>query len=274
MACYHPLPAWRTQNGNIVLSKDQADSYQLRLPCGNCLGCRMARARAWALRCQLELQQHERTTFATLTYDEKHVPATLEKRHLQLWLKRLRAAAGPLRFFASGEYGTTTERPHYHAILFGIANKEAGMIQDTWHMGYTSTAEITPQRISYVAGYTSKKIGFKQSMSEDRVDPDTGELYQWQPPFIQMSRRPGIGGHARQWATSWRLYAIHNGIRMPVPRFLHEAWKATATDQQLEELLFEKSRLALKRDSTIQTLQAQEKIAIKKQQLQSETRHF
>lgn len=96
----------------------------------------------------------------------------------------------------------------------------------------------------------------------ERVDYETGEVYQWQPPFIQMSRRPGVGGHARQWVNSWRLFAVANGHKIPVPRFLHEAWKLQATPLEVEELLFEKTKLAAHRDSSAERLEAAEKIAI------------
>lgn len=89
-----------------------------------------------------------------------------------------------------------------------------------------------------------------------------------------MSRRPGIGGDARQWANSWRLYAIKDGHKMAVPRFLHDAWKQQATPQQQEELALEKSKLALTRDTSEKGLLASEIIATKKQQLSAERRNY
>lgn len=236
----------------------------------------MANARAWALRCHLELQQHRSAAFSTLTYDNEHVPPTLEKRHLSLAIKRLRkkmGAARPLRFFACGEYGEQSGRPHYHAILYGISERDKDLIEDAWGLGHTRTEALTPARIAYAAGYSAKKIGDDfYARSHERIDLDTGEVYTWQPPFIQMSRRPGIGGEARQFTQSWRLYAVHNGTRMPVPRFLHEAWKKTATEEELEQLIYEKSRLALERDTSTERLSAAEQIAIKKQELQAQKR--
>lgn len=272
MACFHLLEAWRARNGNVVLWKETPDSDYLRLPCGNCLGCRMARAKAWALRCELELQLHRAAVFTTLTYDEKHLPPTLEKLHVQLWLKKLRRrAAQPVRFFASGEYGEKNNRPHYHAIVYGLDVHDGPSIEQSWAQGFCRTVAVTPAAIAYTAGYTSKKIGYSR-VTEERVDPETGEVYQWQPPFIQMSRRPGIGGHARQWPESWRSYAVHDGYKQPVPRFLHEAWKAQATPEQLDQLMFEKSQLALLRDTSETRLIAAEQIAIKHQSLQAERR--
>lgn len=270
MACYHPLTAWRTKSGTVQLAKELPDAEALRLPCGGCLGCRMARAKEWALRCHLELQQHQHAVFTTLTYDETHLPPTLDKIHLQRWLKRLRkTSARPLRFFASGEYGEQNSRPHYHAILYGMDETQKDIIHDRWGMGYTKTVNVTPQAIAYVAGYAAKKIGWRKQQTE-QVDPETGELYTWQPPFAQMSRRPGIGGHARTHSNSWREYAVHNGHEMPVPRYLHDAWEKTATELEKEDLAYEKMKKALSRDT--QDLKAKEQIAIAKQQLQANKR--
>lgn len=273
MSCYHPLRAWRTERGEIRLSKEPpAATQDLLLPCGNCLGCRKQHAQGWALRCQLELQQHNAAVFATLTYDDAHKPVTLAKRHLQLWLKRLRFHTDQrIRFFATGEYGERTQRPHYHAILYGVSEREASRLEETWAQGHVRTYPATPANIAYTAGYCSKKIGYRRDTHE-RVDPETGEVYQWQPPFIQMSRNPGIGAHARQWVESWRLYAIKDGHKMPVPRYLHEAWKAQATPEQQEELTREIQQLTLNRNKTEYTLNAEEKIESARQAIQADGR--
>lgn len=273
MPCFHPLPAWRTKSGEIILHKEQPDSIHLRLPCGGCLGCRSNRAQAWALRCQLETQRHTSTVFTTLTYDDEHLPLTLQERDVQLWLKRLRKHTNTqqaIRYFYSGEYGERTQRPHYHAILYGLSQAHGGLVESTWGHGHTRTEPITPARIAYTAGYCQKKIDYKHNTHE-RVDPLTGEVYIWQPPYIQMSK--GIGGDARKWAQSWRLYAVKDGHKMPVPRYLHEAWKAQATVQQQEDLLYEKSLLP-HTDTSPERLQAAEKIMQKQQQLTAERRKY
>ena len=284
MACHHPIPAWRTSSGDIRLNKELPDAAPLALPCGGCLGCRTSAARAWALRCSLELQQHDAAVFTTLTYDDEHVPPTLSKRHLQLYFKRVRKAvelhrrknATPaiqrIRFFASGEYGETTGRPHYHAIIFGPSTRDAQLLDRCWQLGHTLTETVTPARIAYTAGYTSKKIGFKREVHE-RVDPNTGEVYEWQPPFIQMSRNPGIGGDARQHTQSWRAYAIHNGAKLPVPKFYHEAWKQKATAEMIEQLEYERQQSrATKPTITPEYLAGCEAIAVKQQELKAARR--
>lgn len=275
MACFHPLEAYRTRAGEVRIGKQLPDSQPLSLPCGGCIGCRLDRAKSWALRCHLELQGHRSAVFTTLTYNEKNVPPTLRKRDLQLWLKRFRKALGPtrpIRFFASGEYGEKNQRPHYHAILYGIDVSASGEIEATWRKGYCKTVPVTPAAIAYVAGYTSKKVGFRLARGE-RVDPETGEVYEWEPPFVQMSRRPGIGARAKQWPESWREFGIHNGKRVPVPRYLHEAWREQATPESIAQLEYERQQRGMSREAvTREALQAAELYAIAKQRLQADRR--
>lgn len=276
MACFHPIPAYRTPSGSVVLWKEQKDSISLRLPCGGCLGCTKAKARSWALRCHLELQQHDRASFTTLTYDETHLPPTLIKSDLSTFLRRLRkASTRSIRFFACGEYGEQNERPHYHVLFYGLDDRDRDLIHDKWGKGRTQTLPINPARINYVAGYTAKKIGWKEKAAPV-IDFTTGEiLSEWQPPFLHMSRRPGIGAAARDlYRQSWRLFAVQDGNRLPVPRYLHEAWKATATPSELEDLAWEKSKLAALVDSSPERLSASEKIEVSKQSLQAARRNL
>lgn len=287
------MRAYRTSGGEVKLAKEPPDSWALRLPCGKCLGCTAANAKAWALRCHLENQQHRSAVFTTLTYAEDELPTTLDKQHLSGFFKTLRQnihrrkAAKPIRFFGCGEYGEKRGRPHYHALIYGLHEREhRGMIEDSWGRGIATTEYITPERIAYTAGYTAKKIATTFQGSYEFVDPETGEVLvhfakhtyhlgdHWQDQFKQMSRRPGIGAHARQWVNSWRITAVHNGIRQPVPRYLHEAWKAVATEEEKQALDLEKIKLAILRDTSEERLAAAEKIAQTAQQLSSRRRYL
>lgn len=279
MSCYHPLRAFRTRAGSVSLSREVPDSTPLALPCGGCLGCRTDRARSWALRCHLELQSHDAAVFTTLTYAPDSLPTTLQKDDLAGFLKRLRSRKrSRIRFFASGEYGESTSRPHYHALLYGCSERDRATIEEAWGKGFARTETVTPARIAYVAGYCQKKIGWRLDARPEIVDPETGEVLQerWQPPFIQMSRNPGIGANARQYAESWRLFGVHNGRTMPVPRYLHQAWLNNATDEQIEDLDHYKSklRLAAQRSLSTASLHASEKAAEAKHALRGARRTY
>lgn len=271
MPCFHPHSGWKTWSGETILGNQEPKNARswLPIPCGTCIYCRQAKAQAWALRCQLELQQHETAAFTTLTYDDAHLPDTLVKRDLQLWLKRLRrniqrtASNRTIRFFAAAEYGETTGRPHYHVITFGLSAQEDHLIDDAWGLGLTRTYPANNRTIAYTAGYTAKKREPKFRLAHHdrpRLDRTGTYFYRWQNPFFQMSRRPGLAAHAKQYTDSWRLYSIQNGFKKPVPRYLHEAWKAQATPLQLEELEQEKYELTNTHRYNAQQLNAQEKI--------------
>lgn len=202
------------------------------MPCGSCIGCRKARAREWAYRCWLEAGEHYVNSWCTLTYDDLHLPPTLQKHHLTLFFKRLRRRVGAVRFFACGEYGGRTERPHYHAILFGVDHERA--VRDSWRLGFTQVDTLTPAAISYVAGYASKKLGVR-GVKDVRVDYETGEEYVFQPPFVQMSRRPGVGAVARKrFVESFGDFGVFEGRRVPVPRYFREYWRSVMPKDVVE----------------------------------------
>lgn len=276
MACYHPKTAWQARLGSPLSFQYVRGWRVVMIPCATCHGCIQAHAQAWAFRCHLEATRTPHNAFATLTFDEEHVPFTLDwNRDGVPFLKSLRQrAAIPLRFFASGEYGERTARPHYHFLLFGLSAlgaKHQAMVQDSWKNGQIRLDPVTPARVAYVAGYTAKKIDDRfQSIAH--CDPTTGEA--WQPPFIQMSRRPGLGSHAKQHTNSWRLFAIHQGNKLPVPRYLHQAWRDTATTEDLEQLQAEREAYSLNRDNSQARLNAAETIAIKKHERSKEQRHI
>ena len=133
MSCYHPIDCWRVPDSSapsghrIVFGSPGAPPERgaepITIPCGKCIGCRLAHSRSWAVRCVHESTLHEHNCFLTLTFDDDHLPSdhSVHVRDVQLFLKRLRKSLGDtkVRFFACGEYGAKNDRPHYHLIIFG-----------------------------------------------------------------------------------------------------------------------------------------------------------
>lgn len=169
----------------------------LECPCGGCLPCRINRRRVWSHRILLESLKHGNSCFVTLTYDDAHVPAVLEKKHYQLFLKRLRRSLAPkkVRYFIAGEYGEESGRPHFHAAIFGLDRWTAGgddgrkgLVQSSWcdddgvSRGFTFVGDLTWESAQYIAGYLTKK-----AVSDERSVRE----------FSRMSLRPvGIGAQA------------------------------------------------------------------------------
>ena len=155
--------------------------------CGQCMPCRINRRRIWSHRIVLEAFLHEHNSFATLTYSEEQVPqgSTLQPGDIQLFLKRLRKAVAPerVRYFFVGEYGDQTQRPHYHAALFGVGKSLSDVVEKTWGKGHIMLGDLTLDSANYIAGYVTKKM---TSWYDPRLEGR-------HPEFSRMSLRPGIG---------------------------------------------------------------------------------
>lgn len=235
MSCYHPLVGWPTGEisekgkplyhiegrGKLSAMVDPqsflADNPDaVLIPCGRCVGCRLDYSRKWADRMMLELAVQKKAIFVTLTYNDDNVPIiyddadfpvcmTLRKKDVQDWMKRVRRHydSRTLRFYLAGEYGSSTGRPHYHCILYGLSlddfpkkrvykKSELGdlyYIDDEftarWNQGYVVIADVSWKTCAYVARYVTKKMMnlFPEDLKEVGMVPE----------FSLMSRRPGIG---------------------------------------------------------------------------------
>lgn len=187
--------------------------------CGQCMPCRVNVRRTWTHRIMLEASLHSENCFATLTYSPESLKPSakssttttkmevdcplpsLHKRDLQVWLKRFRKNMEPvrIRFYAVGEYGDQTERPHYHVALFNYPNCLHGnsrysklyknccincdRVRDTWGLGNVFLGELSQESANYIAGYVTKKMTGSDDLRLNGRDPE----------FSLMSRRPGIG---------------------------------------------------------------------------------
>ena len=149
----------------------------ISVPCGRCAFC-LATARSdWALRLHYESRLHLDSRFITLTYADAHLTwknavPQLNKSDLQKWFKRVRKTGAKIRYFAVGEYGSKTFRPHYHIILFGEVSENA--IRKSWPFGLVHIGRVTQASILYCLGYIVNGKGWK--MRTNRV-----------PPFATMS---------------------------------------------------------------------------------------
>lgn len=171
MPCFHPIPAWRREGeAKLCFSYRSGDRFHgdLKVPCGQCVGCRLDRSRQWAVRCMHEAASHEKNCFITLTFSPEYLHVrsnqwSLDVRDFQLFMKRLRKRFGKgIRFYHCGEYGEMCSRcdrsffycqcgvlrrpvlgrPHYHACIFGFdfPDKELFKITETGSRLYISKA--------------------------------------------------------------------------------------------------------------------------------------
>lgn len=229
MGCKKPMVAYRLKNyknpktgKNIIIwSVNEAtpETETIELPCGKCIGCMLERSRQTAIRCMLEKIDHDESYFLTLTYDEDHIRRnpcydsetgeyyevdTLYKKDYQDFMKRLREHQKrkynkELRFYAVGEYGDTTGRAHYHALIYGLHIEDLELykvnngnplyiseeIEKIWKNGQIQIGEVTFESAAYVGRYMMKK----QKGDTKGVYEDMGI----EPEFSLCSLKPGIG---------------------------------------------------------------------------------
>lgn len=213
--CYTPL----------LLKRDGAE---YTVPCGRCPQCVQRRASAWSFRLTQEDKRSDSSLFITLTYDNAHIPITPKKymglsvpkllntkvltvtqgshgtvqktvrkygaSHLQLFFKRLRKAHGStarsIKYYAVGEYGGRTYRPHYHIILF---NARVELIQKAWQLGQVHYGKVTGASIGYCLKYMCKPNRIPMHANDDRP-----------PEFALMSK---------DWAATTLRTRLYAGIK-------------------------------------------------------------
>lgn len=304
MSCFHPLRAVSygvKEDGKKILRIVPYDAMvdtrpdgsvrdSFPIPCGHCVGCRNDQAKMWSNRLLMESLYHSENWFLTLTYDNEHAhfvdytnprtgqffpadtmhQATLDKSDVQKFMKRLRKfySEQKIRFYAAGEYGGQTFRPHYHLVLFGLSlnagdfvpfgKSETGDeyfvhpdIQHIWNQGFTSIEPANEYTMKYVANYVTKKIGVK---------PNQWYLDQGiEPPFSLMSRKPGIGAqyledHPDLVATDHIVIGTPRGMfEFGSPRYFRQKWREDNPedyDRQVEVM----ARISKSRIETIENV--------------------
>lgn len=182
MQCTKPITIYPDKDSAI--HKKYPDGLQV--PCGKCLACRIKKRKEWSLRMLHELNYHDQNSFVTLTYRDEELPAnkSLIKSDLQKFFKRLRKNLdqNKIKYFACGEYGeesrliylygrpykTQGDRPHYHAIIFGLGIREddRSIVERSWTLGDVHFGLAEPDSINYVAGYIDKKYSGDKAEEE------------------------------------------------------------------------------------------------------------
>lgn len=236
MPCYHPSRVGIQRKSSVA---DARIFYTQVVPCGHCLGCRFEQSRQWMVRNMHESLMHRYAWFVTLTYDAKRLPenGSLRAEDLKRFFKHLREECGRFSYYAVGEYGEFSQRPHYHALLFGVEFLDcypwvnnsgtevwrSPTLERIWSAGLSELGSVTESSASYVTGYVRKKLRLRDNPNRFlRVDKTTGELFEVSPEFSRMSLRPAIG---RRWIEKYwrdvypRDFVVVNGIECKPPRY-------------------------------------------------------
>jgi len=209
-------------------------------------------------------------TFLNITYDDEHNSGGLSIRDIQLLYKKLRHKNDkPIKHFTAGEYGDRTQRPHYHAIIFGMEqpkdkqrwDKEynhSQTLNNLWGKGNITFTDLTDARIAYATGYVLKKAGYRKQIycDEDGVD--------LQPPFRIMSQ--GLGKAYLEKYHEDLKYGYYQGRenRQTIPRYYLDWLK-----REKEQLM---AKIETRRDAHRQTLEPPNRERLKDAQIIMEQR--
>lgn len=239
-------------------------------------------------RIKLESALHAENVFLTLTYADEYLPrtqsglATLSPEHLKLFLDRVRTRLRRLedrklrrriRFFAVGEYGDISFRPHYHAVLFNYPHCLRGrtrtlpkfkrccfwcdLITDEWYtsddkggkatLGRIESVPLSDALMTYIGGYVTKKM-------TRRDDPRLEGRY---PEFSRQSRNPGVGFDALHDVADvlMKYYDVKGelgdvpvalgsgGVDLPLGRYMRgKLRKMVGMDEKAPQVTVEKSQ--------------------------------
>jgi hypothetical protein len=206
------------------------------------------RSSHWSFRINEESKKAKTSCFLTLTYEDQPLSPnglpTLVKKDYQKFIKRLRKLVpslkgkNRLKYFACGEYGTKTQRPHYHAIAFNIPQdiiNDATIIRDTWKHGHVLVTNSNLKTINYVVGYITKGGHTKQ------LDKVNGVYDDRIPEFQLMSKGLGesyLTPQMVQYYKDRKLFCIvhENGHILSMPRYYKNK---IFNKEELKELFIE-----------------------------------
>lgn len=210
MNCVHPVRITKNLNPLIF-------PQGLEVPCGRCVQCKIQKRNEWSMRILHESSYYEKSVFVTLTYDEYNVPNynSLVKRDLQLFIKRLRKnlANRKIKYFACGEYGENTLRPHYHLILFNVAYEENVIIKNTWNKGFIYVGSVTSDSITYTCKYIDKL--YDNEVKKEIYDDTNREV-----PFKIQSKGIGLRFVIDNKEQLQNMgYVTVRGVKRSLPRY-------------------------------------------------------
>lgn len=241
-------------HGNVFALKES----EVSVPCGKCYACLMRKRRDMSVRLSHEASCHEASCFVTLTYNDDNIPVgndghyTLVPADVQKFVKRLRRhleyvpkrgdrrdhVNHPIRYFAVGEYGGKTHRPHYHLLIFGwspsdksflfrrgkIDTFRSAQIEKLWKFGFATVQDVGAGCARYCSRYCTKKFTRSYDLADDQCPEFT----------LQSVRNGGIGA---LWCDKYgahvckiRSCTLRSGeriIAMPVPKYYYNRLRKT-----------------------------------------------
>lgn len=205
--------------------------------CGKCPICQERKRLSWSLRMQEEHHASETADFITLTYAVNPVNQygleTLDYKDLKDFIKALkqrqkRQFNSTFRYFAVGEYGTKSGRPHYHLITFNLHPGLIEQIPETWNKGLVHRGDVEPASIHYCTKYLLKEVG------KDYTHQEKPKSFQSRKPPIGINYVNRMGGkliqykEPQQYSRNGKIYTrlVPKYDVKEIPRFHQEKRRA------------------------------------------------
>lgn len=185
---------------------------------------------------------YDGSVFTLLPYDVQKFMKRL-RRHLEYLPKSPKRRIGrdhvtsKIRYFAVGEYGTKTHRPHYHIMIFGWLPSDlrfhcsrkgnavyrSAQVEKLWPFGFSTVQSCGTGVSKYVARYVTKKF---TSTPLPNV-PSSAYISEF---FLQSCRHGGIGvpWFAKYWreciSRNYTTYKLGNHvIKQSIPK-IYQTW--------------------------------------------------
>lgn len=170
------------------------------------------------------------------------------RRHLEYVPKKSKLRSGRdhverIRYFAVGEYGSRTNRPHYHLLIFGWYPSDivsldgkintSGQIAKLWKYGFHHVDQVNTGVAKYCARYVTKKFS-RDPAKENTVFPE----------FVLSSKGRGEGGIGAPWFDKYGEHSCRCGYvcvpgkkhisKCAVPRYFWNRLRNTKLQAWLE----------------------------------------
>lgn len=205
MDCFHPRTIRLTDGTRQVVR------------CDHCLACLSYRQGGWLVRLREELESRGGGYFATLTYDDAHLPMFRSKdwrfindppvpcvskkdiQHFHMSLRKrfqqgfyiddsLVPFGGSVQridlhrftrfsFYLTSELGPEGKRPHYHAIYFGLP-EDPFLVQNLFNkIWHGGFTMVEPAQSTAAASYVSKYLVNDSFVSPPTEAPDYPSMF-------------------------------------------------------------------------------------------------
>lgn len=186
--------------------------YYFQIPCGKCVDCLENKISMQLGRLLAHAQQFNGyCIFVTLTIDNDKIPVNIlypgvEKSHLAPIIKAINNSNSRkgtnYSYFFTSEYGSETDRPHYHGLLYGFRNlKEAeDFLHKYYKLGFITLSECNGARFNYIANSHISKCSH---VPWYLADLESGLMELCNKPFVLCSR--GLGYKFVE-ENKWQIY--------------------------------------------------------------------